>query len=302
MARKLGVSQAEIIRYLSGQNMGIVEGSNVKLEEQHIRQLYSHFAPAENFETKTSKEDEVVAPATAQVIAPDVPKGEFAEKALGTDILVPHEGNTISSGADFVQAEPSTSGSAGDAASNLETATPVDAEAVEIIRASKIELAGLKVIGKIDLPEPKKKEVALPDESVATAAAEGDEVADPVQKPIAERREDDDRSKEKPRRDDGRNQDERRRARTTQSREQRPRKNPIAAQREREIEAERERRMEKAAQDKERRTQNYHKRVQHSPPTKAVRMFEEPLEQLNASSFTEEPTTWFGKFVKWLRG
>lgn len=207
--------------------------------------------------------------------------------------------------AELAKVEPSASDTARDATSNLEPATPVNAEAVEVIRASKIELAGLKVIGKIDLPEPKKKEIMLADESVAPAAAEGaaegNELADPIHKPISERHDDVDRSKVKPRRDDGRNQDERRRPRTNQPREQRPRKNPIAAQREREIEAEQERRKEKAAEEKERRTQNYHKRVQHSPPTKAVRMIEEPLEQLNSSSF-EEPNTWFSKLVKWLRG
>lgn len=99
MARKLGVSQAEIIRYLSGQNMGIEEGGNVKLEEQHIRQLYAHFAPTENFETKSSKEGAVVAsPETAEIITPDVPKGKFIENTLDSDDLVLHEGNTISAG------------------------------------------------------------------------------------------------------------------------------------------------------------------------------------------------------------
>ena len=301
MARKLGVSQAEIIRYLSAQKMGIEEGGNVKLEEQHIRQLYAHFAPSENIEAKSSKEDAVVAsPVATEVIAPDA-----AGNLRDSGASIPYESNAISTGDAFVQGEPFSSETVSDAASSLEPETP-SVESVEIIRASKIELAGLKVIGKIDLPEPKKKEIALPDESVAPAASEGaadgSEITDPVQKQAAERREDVDRSKERPRHDDSRNQDERRRARTNQPREQRPRKNPITAQREREIEAERERRKEKAAQDKERRTQNYHNRVQHSPPTKAVRMIEEPLEHLNSSSFSEEPTTWFGKFVKWLRG
>jgi hypothetical protein len=112
----------------------------------------------------------------------------------------------------------------------------------------------------------------------------------------------DDDGRKTSRREESRNEEEVRRSRNIKPREHRARKNPIAAQRERELDAERERQKEKAAQEKERRTQNYNKRVKQSPPTKAMKLYQEPVEQLNSSPLDVEPNNWFAKLVKWLRG
>ncbi|HTF20326.1 MAG TPA: hypothetical protein VK658_19780 [Chryseolinea sp.] len=310
MARKLGISQGEIIRYLSGQNIGIEEGSNVKLEEQHVLLLYAQFAPTMNFETKS----EGVEAARATPHTNDGIEASVAEETPVTEPLPVQVDPFATAEVEVLAGELSGSEALREEVIDPQPTAPLNAESADTIRAPKIELAGLKVIGKIDLPGPRKKEVVPLDEAATDEAAtiEGAGAGESTnaslsQKPEPEQRDEgnpgrDENKRERLRRDEGRNQDERRRERSKPQREQRPRKNPISAQREREVEAERERRKEKAAQDKERRTQNYHKRVTHSPPTKAVRLFEEPVEQLNAATFSDEPTTWFGKLVKWLRG
>jgi hypothetical protein len=87
----------------------------------------------------------------------------------------------------------------------------------EVIKAPKIALPGLKVVGRIDLPEPKKKEI---DEGSA-------EIVNPEST-----------QEERPKRVD-------RRSSPRDKSHERPRKNTIAAQREREArEAERKRKEE----------------------------------------------------------
>lgn len=282
MARKLGVSQGEIVRFLSSQNMGIEEGSNVKLEERHIRSLYAHFAPSVIFD-----------PAQLQAEPPPAPEVEPPPAQLLADINSTSQETTSElSAVTQVQATENRDEPVFDST----TTTSFVDESTNTIRAPKIELAGLKVLGKIELPGPKKKEVSPTEDAPKTETeASPEQTAPDVTRPDAERRES---SKT---RMPGRDQEDRRRPRNKQPREQRPYKNPIAAQRERELEEEQERRKEKAAQEKARRTQNYQKRVKNSPPTKAARLIEEPVEQLNASTIIEEPTTWLGKFVKWLK-
>ncbi|MEJ1240750.1 hypothetical protein WBG78_21575 [Chryseolinea sp. T2] len=284
IARKLGVSQGEVVRYLSGQNLAVEEGSNVKLEEVHIRSLYAHFAPSEIFDSKQTVEEQSQA---SDAKISDAPIENADERAL---LNPPEEpANAPEQPSEPVVTTPSL------------TTTPNDQS--ETIRAPKIELAGLKVIGKIELPQPRKKETA-PGENAdglqapAAASTEGEGTASttPGTESPGSRPEN-----IRPLNRESRRPDDKRRSQNKHPREQRPYKNPIAAQREREIEEELQRRKEKAAQEKEKRTQNYQKRVKHSPPTKAARLIEEPLEQINETILNEQPTTWFGKFMKWFR-
>jgi hypothetical protein len=141
-------------------------------------------------------------------------------------------------------------------------------EESEVIKAPKIELSGLKIIGKIDLPEPKKK----PEETAESVSSDNEQ-------PKEESR-------------------EKRNVRS--SRPQRPRQNPISLQREQEaLEAQRKRE-EELQRQKERRTQNYLKKVKAPQPTKAVKFVKEKTEQMTAAELAEPPKTLWGKFMKWL--
>jgi hypothetical protein len=297
MARKLGVSQSEIVRYLSSQNLEIEDGSNVKLGESHVRSLYGRYAPeelhapVEKTQSEPGHDDQTVIIASESMNhAPELPGDPSAQTAPPKAEAT--ENDAVEAG--VLQGRP---GSPSTTPTTETTSTDHLAEQPETIRAPKVELAGLKVLGKIDLPEPKKKETPVLDEAATpegiVTSENGPTQEDP--KPRVDRRE------EGRRRGESRGQDDRRRTRTNQSRDQRQHHNPIAAQRERELEAERDRQKKKAAEDKERRTQNYQNRVKHSPPTKAARIFEEQVEVMNSEVLNPQPVSWFGKFVKWLK-
>ncbi len=76
--------------------------------------------------------------------------------------------------------------------------------------------------------------------------------------------------------------------------------NPIALKREREARAAEEKRKEDAIKEKEKRTEYYLNRVRINAPTKAARMYAEPVEEFAATSKREEPKTLLGRFFRWL--
>lgn len=140
------------------------------------------------------------------------------------------------------------------------------AEPPELIKAPKVELPGLRVLGKIELPEKKKPEP--PQESAEDPAHENSRPTFVSRNP---------RRREQPR--DG--------------------KNPIALARERE-ERERQRKIdEERAKEKERKAAYYQKRLKPQPPTKAVRLIEEEVEEM-APLAPERPKTLWGRFMRWL--
>jgi hypothetical protein len=140
-------------------------------------------------------------------------------------------------------------------------------ERIEVIKAPKVELSGLKVLGKIDLPETKKKQ-----------AEESQENSE----------------KEQPR------EFNRERKSPVYKKTQRSEKNPIALQREREALAAQKKREEELQLKKEKRTQNYLKKVKSHQPTKAAKLHREEAEEMTAAELAESPKTLWGKFVRWL--
>ena len=146
-------------------------------------------------------------------------------------------------------------------------------EKPEVIKAPKVELSGLKIVGKIELPETKKK---LPDTELQPEATDTDPSTVRPAKRVMEG------------------------ARAVQRTENRSRRNPIAMQREREALEEKKKREEQAEREKERKTRNYYKKVKLSPPTKAMRIVDEPVMQMSARELEESPRTWFGRLMKWF--
>ncbi|MEI9920643.1 MAG: translation initiation factor IF-2 N-terminal domain-containing protein [Bacteroidota bacterium] len=137
---------------------------------------------------------------------------------------------------------------------------------VEVIRVSKVELQGLKVLGKIDLPEPKKK-------------------AEPTTEEQAEQQSSQQSKREFQKRNN--------------TRRDRDWVNPLEQKRQQEAREEEKRRQESAAKQKEKRTNHYYNKVK-SVPTKAVRRFEEQT-VVEDVEVKEPPKGIFGKFLKWLR-
>ncbi len=226
LARKLNVGANQIVEFLATQNIAIDNGANTRVLQDHAVLAARHFAPDMVFEGSVDDAGE-----------------ENAEVTIGATHISSVEKNE----------EPQTE--------NADSESPV--EKVEVIKAPKIELSGLKVLGKIELPESPKKESEPASES-----------SSPPKEPRKERRPRDTR-------------------RT-------PSKNPIALQREQEAREARKKREEEHKLRKERRTQNYLKKVKTAQPTKAVRIFKEETQEMSPTELQEPPKSVWGRFVRWL--
>ena len=66
------------------------------------------------------------------------------------------------------------------------------------------------------------------------------------------------------------------------------------------MEAEKRRQVE-AEREKEKRKEHYYKKVRPAPPTKRIRMVDEPIEAFSAAELVESPKTLWGKFKKWMK-
>jgi hypothetical protein len=236
LSRKIGVSTAEIINFLASKEIAIGEDSNTKIEDDHTAWVIQKYAP-ELQETPMAITAEEK-PQSIELVEMPAPK-QVVETAI----------------VNFTASEEPTT--------EIESLP-------EIIKASKIELSGLKVLGKIEIPERKKKETSL------------EEIA--LEKPTEE-------IERKIRTD---------RRPSQREYEERPRKNPIALQREREEREAEKRRKEQLLLAKEKKAQHYQSKVKAQVATKRIKMIEEPLEKIDAP-MEEIPTTWWAKFKKWLR-
>lgn len=138
-------------------------------------------------------------------------------------------------------------------------------EIPELIKAPKIELPGLRVVGKIELPEKKKPE-------------QKPEPEQPLSEPRKGRRDDHPPRRNQPPRE---------------------RKNPVALAREREEREKQDRLDEERAREKERKAAFYQKRLKPQAPTRPARLVREQLED-SLPEPIERPKTWWGRFMRWL--
>ncbi len=244
LARKLALRPSQIVDFLSTQQIYLEEGSNARIEDDRVVGIVNHFAPARLQEIVTNLKAEsegVVMPSVEEVVE-EVNKLEI----VAVVPIVPDLSNTDS-----------------------KIEKPV------VIKAPKVELSGLKVLGKIELPEPKKKELVQQQTEVElTPAPEEKRKTRTVKRELS-----------KPSRGTAAQQEWR---------------NPIAQQREREAREAEERKKAEAEREKERRRENYLKKVKLGQPTKAMKIMDEPTEQLSERQLEETPKSWWGRFKKWL--
>ncbi len=131
----------------------------------------------------------------------------------------------------------------------------------ELIKAPKVELPGLRVLGKIELPEKKKAE-PQPEKEEPEAAK----------------------------------RTERRIQRSHSPREQ---KNSVALVREREEREKKKKQEEQRDKDKQRKTEFYMKRLKPQAPTRSARIINEEYIEMPPLE-PERPKTWLGRFKRWL--
>ncbi len=243
LARKLALRPSQIVDFLSTQQVHLEEGSNARIEDDRVVEIVKHFAPERLQEVVINLKSE------ADLVAPVV---EVVEETINQEVIV--EAVTIS--------EP------------VHSIVDASQEKPEVIKAPKVELTGLKVLGKIELPEPKKKEVVS---EGATTESETPAIDERKSRPV--------KREFKPRKEFA---------------SQQPWRNPIAQQREREAQEAEEKKKAAAEREKERRKDNYLKKVKVSQPTKAVKLYEEQEESQGAKPTKPAPKTLWGKFINWL--
>ncbi len=233
LARKIGVSTTEIINFLASKDIVIGEDSNAKIEDSHTRWIIQKYAP-ELLEIPA-----IIPEEKSELIAVEVPTPIEMVESIETQSIVDKQSITE------IESLP------------------------EVIKAPKIELSGLKVLGKIEIPEKKKKENSLEEITI--------ENTEDFERKTPSNRERSQRQYEKP-----------------------SRKNPIALEREREEREAERRRKEQMLRSKEKKAQHYQSKVKVQVASKRIKMVEEPLEKID-TVIEVTPTTWWGKFKKWLR-
>jgi hypothetical protein len=231
LARKLSVRPSQIVDLLAQEQIFVEDGSNAKLNDDVVRKVLLTLAPNRLSEIMAEQVTETE-PETESISESKIPEQEPL---------------------DTFESKP---------VAQISAVNPSE----EIIRAPKVELAGLKVLGKIDLPQSRKQEEVKP-------KTEGTE-------PILKQ--------------------EQRERRPRQPREEKPWRNPIALQREREARENEERKQAALKEEKERKRHQYLARVKPAKPIKAMRIYDEPVQQLVQITPETKPRTWFGKFLKWL--
>jgi len=240
LARKLALRPSEVVTFLSAYQITLEEGLNARLTDEQVEKVVRYFAPDRLSEIKA----EPVKEENKLEIQQEEPV--LIAKEEQQEVVVPIIESVVAS------------------------QITLEEEKTDVIKAPKVELAGLKVLGKIELPEAKKK---------ATDQAGETEPS---------------KEQARPRREDRRKQNDR-------PRQQPPRsyKNPVALEREQQ-EAE-EKRKEKAKREKDKKAEYYYSRVKAGAQPKPVRsIMEEHAEEVKERR--PAPKGLWGRFMNWLNG
>jgi len=269
LARKLAVKPSELVDFLTTKGVSTESGINTRLESDLVKFIVTALAPEKLTEimTKTVVQED---PEVIEVVESQRVIEEVFEVAKPEPVIVMEDATLVPA-----QVEQSKK-------KEVDTYN----EEVTIIKFPKVELQGLTVLGKIELPDLKKKEFVseatdATNESSSEPSITTDTSFKNTQPPVRI------------------NQPLQQRERTERN-DYRPAKNPIALKREQEaLEAERKRK-ERAELEKEKRTQNYMKRVK-SAPTKAVKRIEEEQVTEVIEEEVKRPKTLIGKFLRWFK-
>ncbi len=247
LARKLSLKSTAIVDFLATQGVVIEDSPNAKIDELHVRSVITHFAPAlleAEAEAIVQEQELLEATVNTETITMppviEIAKPIAEEKEAATDIILPVE--TVE-------------------------------ELPDVIRAPKIELSGLKVLGKIELPEKKKKEEQ---EASLTGDVLETEATEPRIKP-------------------------REKKLTDRKRAERPKRNPLSEARERERREQEEKRKAEEEKRKELRKQKYLQTRQAKAPSRVEKVkVEKEIKKAPTKKKKEEPVSLFTRFMRWL--
>ncbi len=254
LARKLDVDTEKVIHYLKACNLPCEDDSNAKLSDEQVEVLIQKFGPI--YEPVSVEEEIVVEPV---VIVPEVIEEEAIVSSSEeiSEIKVEIESEIIEPPQPVVN--------------DVKSAQELNTES-GVIRAPKVELTGLRVVGKIELRTPKKKEES------ESEAIEEDNADQP--KVITERTFD-----------------------RSQKQRNQPRKNnvlTIAEQRQREEKIKLRRKKDAEQQAKEKKRENYLKKVKAKDKAETKKVLVENVVKKSPPKSSEQVGL-ITKFFNWMR-
>ena len=239
LSRKTGIKSDEIVDFLASQDIEVKRGGNAKVDDAHLPLIYDHFNIAITDEPEADSDNEQIEEVPESVNANLDPSQEIAEFHAGIDIEEEYSEEELAEIKRKLEEQKA----------EYEKAPSEDRE---LIKAPKLNLPGLKVVGKIDLPEPKVKddsETETEEEKKTTESTNDGEVQEITERDLRKERRQ--RGKRKPRNRNTRKQ---------------PNINPVELERRKaQKEAERQKKLRKKA-EKERKRKFYEENIQ-----KAVR-------------------------------
>ena len=234
LSRQTGLNTTEIVHYLSEQGISIKSGSNAKVEDEYVALVYEGFElelpHIEEVPEEATVEDEDTTNPEIETIALKEPETSDLDAKSEIEALYDHSSEVE----EFTEDELATI-QAKLAAQKLAAEEASKPENPDLIKAPKVSLPGLKVVGKIDLPEPKVKEEEITEEVAAVEPTKETEVV---------------RRK--------RNPNQRRNAQRNKNKDI----NPVEQERRRKQNAARAKKRRQLEEEKERKRQYYVKQVQ----------------------------------------
>jgi hypothetical protein len=173
VARKLSITTEDIVDFLEIRGITIEKDSNTKLGEDALKLLYKHFEIEEDEEIVQEPKDESIIEPTSKVEPPKEDE-EAAHEKENQDLLDEHkvELKEDVEAEKVEQQEELPSEIKEEKKKSFKTVGELlehqedDSDSEMVIKAPKMELKGLNVVGKIDLPEPKPKSVPEQKEEV----------------------------------------------------------------------------------------------------------------------------------------
>ena len=159
LARKLKLEPTAIISFLANENIVIENSPNVKIENEVLNLVIKHFeATPDPLEPIEIVENTIITPTE-----------EFDSTLIDNNevLTLEKEDNT----ADELEENTETTDSSSELDSDVSKTVTVNYHGSindldDVIRAPKVKLEGIKVIGKIELPEDKKAKKTIPTTSV----------------------------------------------------------------------------------------------------------------------------------------
>ncbi len=259
LSRKIGIQPSRISVFLEQQNFTLEAGSNSKLTEEQEELVKTHFDYVEEEDAKASDTPEVNAEAV-----------DALQKEGVTTKTESIEGDEEISKSDTEEViEEEVVAEIGKEESITELGSTTETTEDEVIRAPKLKLEGLKVIGKIDLPEPK----------IVTAVDSSETLGEEV--------------KEKPIRKKLNNYKGNRR----------PQKRTLEEKREREERIKKRKRKEQKEKQKQLKAAHYESRMREleltSPKKDKYKIITDDQQNIE-KEVAPAPKSLFGKFMRWL--